>query len=92
MQVVEAPDWADGLATSLRAGLETVETMSPIAVLIHLVDLPDVGSRVVRRVLDDAVADRTDRRHRAQHYLRRHGLHGVECGDPASGLDIDSPP
>jgi len=48
--VVEATDWATGMGASLRAGLGAVEGLDADAVLVHLVDLPDVGSAVVRRV------------------------------------------
>ncbi|NEN79519.1 nucleotidyltransferase family protein [Nocardioides zeae] len=48
--VVVADDWADGMGASLRAGLGALSDDSP-GVLVHLVDLPDVGAAVVRRVL-----------------------------------------
>ncbi|HEY1133638.1 MAG TPA: nucleotidyltransferase family protein [Nocardioides sp.] len=48
--VVVADDWADGMGASLRAGLDALAPGCP-GVLVHLVDLPDVGSEVVRRVL-----------------------------------------
>ncbi|MGO4342518.1 NTP transferase domain-containing protein [Phycicoccus sp. Soil748] len=48
--VVEAADWAQGQSTSLRAGLEAVAAGPADAVVVLLVDLPDVGADVVRRV------------------------------------------
>ena len=48
--VVVADDWAEGMGASLRAGLAALPEDSP-GVLVHLVDLPDVGPAVVRRVL-----------------------------------------
>lgn len=48
---VIAPDWADGMSASLRAGLREAESRDVDAVLVHLVDLPDVGADVVRRLL-----------------------------------------
>lgn len=48
--VVEAPDWATGQAASLRAGLTAVRDSGADAVCLLLVDLPDVGAQVVRRV------------------------------------------
>lgn len=45
--VVVADDWADGMGASLRRGLSEIDG----DVLINLVDLPDVGSDVVARVL-----------------------------------------
>ena len=49
--VVEAGDWADGQSASLRAGLRAVADTDAEAVLVLLVDLPDVGSAVLRRLL-----------------------------------------
>jgi len=54
--VVTASDWAAGMGASLRAGLLAVEAAPVRAILVHLVDLPDVGAEVVRRVLNDAPA------------------------------------
>jgi CTP:molybdopterin cytidylyltransferase MocA len=50
--VVEAADWAEGMGASLRAGLAALETGAPEAVglLVMLVDTPDVGPDVVRRL------------------------------------------
>lgn len=56
-RVVEAADWAEGMGASLRAGLRhlvgTDEAGSPEAVVVSLVDLPDVGAEVVARLLAD---------------------------------------
>lgn len=49
VEVIVADDWADGMSASLRAGLSA--TQDATAVLISLVDLPDVGPEVVSRVL-----------------------------------------
>lgn len=51
-RVVVAPDWAEGMGASLRAGLQALTDED--AVLIHLIDLPDVGPEVVRRVASHA--------------------------------------
>ncbi|KQP80211.1 molybdopterin-guanine dinucleotide biosynthesis protein MobA [Aeromicrobium sp. Leaf289] len=48
--VVVARRWDEGMSASLRAGLRSVEDSTATAVLIHLVDLPDVGPDVVRRL------------------------------------------
>lgn len=64
--VVEAADWADGVAVSLRAGLQSLmiergPTDLPAASVdcacVHLVDLPDVGPQVVERLLPLASPD-----------------------------------
>jgi CTP:molybdopterin cytidylyltransferase MocA len=47
-EVVEAGDWRDGMAASLRAG---VAAASGHDVLITLVDLPGLSAEVARRVL-----------------------------------------
>lgn len=51
--VVVSEGWEQGLATSLRTGLAS---LSPDvdAALVSLVDLPDVGAAVVRRVIAEA--------------------------------------
>jgi len=57
---VLAADWAEGMGASLRAGLaELVRSAPPQvqAALVHLVDLPDVDTSVVRRLI--ALADPT---------------------------------
>ena len=50
LRVVEATDWADGLAASLRRGLVEAATTTATTAVMTLVDLPDVGSEVVARV------------------------------------------
>ena len=51
---VVAPAWEQGMGLSLRAGLEHLARRhgSAAAVLVTLVDLPDVGAAVHRRVVD----------------------------------------
>lgn len=51
VRTVVAEDWDEGMAASLRAGLRAAGETSAAAALVHLVDLPDVGPEVVRRVL-----------------------------------------
>jgi CTP:molybdopterin cytidylyltransferase MocA len=50
VDVVEAADWSEGMGASLRAGLARAADDDADAALVHLVDLPDVGADVVRRV------------------------------------------
>jgi CTP:molybdopterin cytidylyltransferase MocA len=49
---VVAPDWAEGMGASLRAGLAAAERLEPApdAVLVHLVDLPGVTAAAVARL------------------------------------------
>jgi CTP:molybdopterin cytidylyltransferase MocA len=50
--IVLAPDWAEGMAASLRAGLASIADTDAEAAVVSLVDLPDVDADVVRRVTD----------------------------------------
>jgi len=112
--VVVADDWAEGMGASLRAGLAGLDDD---AVLVSLVDLPDVDAEVVRRVLAAGADAATLRRatydarpghpvligrdhwagvagtavgdRGARDYLATHEVEAVECGDLASGLDVD---
>jgi len=54
VDVVVAADWAEGMGASLRAGLASLDA-GVEAVLVSLVDLPDVSADVVSRVLDAEV-------------------------------------
>jgi len=114
--VVVARDWAEGMGASLRSGLGAVEDGS--AVVVTLVDLPDVDHRVVERLLAVPVGPATLRRaaydavpghpvllgadhvagvaavavgdRGARDYLRVREVELVECGDLATGEDVDS--
>lgn len=116
-RAVVAPDWADGLSASLRAGLTAAEGAGYL--VLHLVDTPDVGADVVARVLaaarsaDSGLARATfggrpghpvviAGRHVAALAATLRGDEGartflagradvlaVECGDLATGTDVD---
>lgn len=120
VEVVEAQDWADGMAASLEAGLRLLAgEQGADAALVHLVDLPDVGAEVVARVIAGAGASSLARAaydgrpghpvllgrdhwagvltglegdEGARAYLTAHGASVVECGDLATGRDVDRPP
>ena len=51
LTVVDAPDWQLGMGSSLRRGLLAAQRDPMAAVLVHLVDLPDVTPDVVHRLL-----------------------------------------
>jgi CTP:molybdopterin cytidylyltransferase MocA len=133
VRTVVAHDWAEGMGASLRTGLLALADTDADAALVHLVDLPDVGSDVVRRVvsIDTTTAGRgtttavraataaADALARASYdgvpghpvllgrdhwapiaasvsgdqgardYLRTHDTCLVECGDLATGTDVD---
>jgi CTP:molybdopterin cytidylyltransferase MocA len=52
--VVDAPNWEQGMGSSLRSGLSAARSVPWRAVLVHLVDLPDVTTEVVRRLIRQA--------------------------------------
>jgi CTP:molybdopterin cytidylyltransferase MocA len=119
--IVVAEDWADGMGASLRAGLTALadRDIQTDAVLLTLVDLPDVGADVVRRMLHRVVGPPTLARayydgrpghpvligsdhvagviasavgdKGARDYFAAHPHERVECGDLATGRDIDAP-
>jgi nicotine blue oxidoreductase len=49
--LVENPGWADGMGSSLRAGLESLAGTGAPAALVALVDQPGIGPEAVARVL-----------------------------------------
>jgi CTP:molybdopterin cytidylyltransferase MocA len=119
VEVVVAEDWEEGMGASLRTGLAALGSAGEDAALVTLVDLPDVGADVVRRVLDQpvsvtALARATydgrpghpvliGREHwadvgasaqgdqGARTYLDANDVLLVECGDLATGRDVDRP-
>jgi molybdenum cofactor cytidylyltransferase/nicotine blue oxidoreductase len=119
VRVVVAEDWAEGMGASLRSGLAEVEPDAD-AVLVTLVDLPDITGEVVRRVVAaatgpaglaratyqgrpghpvligrdhwDGVRGSATGDTGARDYLAAHEVTSVECGDLATGRDVDSPP
>lgn len=52
VRTVHADDWDRGMAASLAAGLATTGEDPPDALVVLLVDLPDVGAAVVARVVE----------------------------------------
>ncbi|MDM4719541.1 NTP transferase domain-containing protein [Micromonospora sp. WMMA1363] len=55
--VVRNPAWVTGMGSSLRAGLAALETTAVTAVVVLLVDTPDIGVEAVRRVVAAARPD-----------------------------------
>ncbi|MEU9451155.1 nucleotidyltransferase family protein [Streptomyces sp. NPDC048277] len=49
--IVENPDWAEGMGSSLRAGLESLAGTGARAVVVSLVDQPGIGAEAVARVI-----------------------------------------
>ena len=119
-EVVAAPDWEEGMGASLRAGLGHLDAAAHDVALVTLVDLPDVTTAVMARVLAAAEADgpaalaratyagvpghpvvigrdhwaavasvaRGDRGARDHLGVTPHLV--VECGDLATGHDVDT--
>ncbi|QDQ90156.1 nucleotidyltransferase family protein [Rhodococcus sp. WB9] len=74
-----AEDWKSGLSASLRRGLEVAATFADVdAVVITLVDLPDLGVDAVRRVASVPPGDARSALRQA-HYSGRPG-HPVLIG------------
>jgi CTP:molybdopterin cytidylyltransferase MocA len=118
VELVVAEDWDEGMGASLRTGLGSLAP-DATAALVTLVDLPDVGPDVVRRLLDRPVSADTLARamydgtpghpvligrdhwpgvvesaigdQGARSYLGSHQVQLVECGDLATGRDVDDP-
>ena len=114
---VLAEDWAAGMGASLRAGLSSLPPEVDCAV-VSLVDLPDVGPPVVRRLRGlgvgpaslaraaydgvpghpvllgrdhwDGVKKSATGDRGARDYLASRDVTLVECGDLASGRDVDT--
>lgn len=111
--------WRDGMGSSLATGLARAAAGTADRVVIHLVDTPDIGADVVRRVLDastrtgtaraifegrpghpvvvprsswTAIVDAAVGDQGGRGFLRRNpDVVLVECGDLATGRDIDVP-
>lgn len=129
VDVVTCHDWDQGMGASLRAGLTALTRSTHEgegcvdAVLVTLVDLPDLTPEVVARVLDAPSAEEGLRAalrraayggvpghpaligrdhwepviasasgdHGARHHFRATPHELVECGDLATGRDVDTP-
>lgn len=50
--VLVNPDWATGMGSSLRVGLTALADSDAAAVLVSLVDQPEIGAEVVRRLIE----------------------------------------
>lgn len=118
VDLVIAANWAEGMSASLVAGLAALRETPAEAALIMLVDLPDVTSAVVNRLVADAdsstlrrasyagrpghpavlgrdhwggVIDTAVGDFGARLYLDAHEHELIECGDLATGVDVDTP-
>ncbi len=118
-RVVLADDWSEGMGASLRAGLQLPAPREVTSYVVMLVDLPDVGPEVVRRLVAragpealaratydgvpghpvllgrvhwPAVAATATGDRGARDYLMAHPHDLVECGDLATGGDVDVRP
>ena len=124
VHIVDCPTWAEGMGESLRAGLAALDDLAVNAAVVTLVDLPDVGSDVVVRLVAASSANGPSARSAlvraayggrpghpvvlgrdhwsgiremaegdrgARDYLATHPHRTVECGDLATGRDVDTP-
>ena len=113
-----AEDWDEGMGASLRAGLRSLADSPDDAVVVSLVDLPDLVPGVVARVVAAGdgpaalarasydgkpghpvllgrdhwagVAETARGDQGARDYLAARDVVLVECGDLATGQDVDS--
>ena len=51
-QIVENPDWVEGMGSSLRVGLTALTGMTADEVVVTLVDLPGLTSQAVERIVN----------------------------------------
>jgi len=108
VRVERNDDFDLGMGSSLRRGLLGLAARPDgddvDAAVVMLVDLPDVGVAVVRRIVATVTGPvRLGREHwpgvlaaatgdqGARGYLVEHGATMVECGDLATGTDVDRP-
>ncbi|MBV9022429.1 MAG: nucleotidyltransferase family protein [Streptomycetaceae bacterium] len=54
--LVDNPDWAEGMGSSLRAGLGSLKETGARAAVVSLVDQPGIGPQAVRRLLSSGVS------------------------------------
>lgn len=80
--LVDNPHWADGMGSSLRAGLESLAGTAADAALVCLVDQPGIGAPAVARIRSTLLS-RYDRESRYERHgwAGREGRHDRE-GDP----------
>jgi molybdenum cofactor cytidylyltransferase/nicotine blue oxidoreductase len=89
--IVPSLDWESGMSASLRSGLSWVTETPAEAVVVHFVDMPDVGPAVVRRVVaarigtGDAVLSRAGYHGRAGHPVLMGRTHWEAAAAAATG-------
>ncbi|QNE18869.1 NTP transferase domain-containing protein [Kribbella qitaiheensis] len=89
--IVPSLDWQSGMSASLRSGLSWVAETPAEAVVVHFVDMPDVGADVVRRVVagrvgtGDAVLSRAGYGGRAGHPVLMGRAHWEAAKAAATG-------
>ena len=90
--IAHCPDWDEGMGASLRSGLSSLAATThegegvTEAVLVTLVDLPDITPDVVARLLDSADDTGESSEQRAQGHWRRElrrAAYGGVPGHPA---------
>ena len=57
--LVDNPDWAEGMGSSLRAGLASLASSGARAAIVLLVDQPRIGADAVARVIEAAPGTRS---------------------------------
>ena len=89
VRIVDCPTWAQGMGESLRAGLAVLDDLAVNAAVVTLVDLPDVGSDVVVRLVAASSANGPSARSASAGPRREgsgaSGLLTLARADPAPG-------
>jgi molybdenum cofactor cytidylyltransferase len=95
-----APQWHEGLSSSVRAGLEEADHSGADYAVLHVIDTPDVGSAVVARVLERALGSESglarayfgDRPGHPVVLARRHwpAVLALLSGDRGAGAYLDT--
>lgn len=86
---ITAPDWQQGLSASVRAGLAQADREHADYAVLHVIDTPDVNAKVVARVLGRAWYPAAVWQGAAAYLRTVPDVEAVECGDLASGRDVD---
>ncbi|MBY8885836.1 nucleotidyltransferase family protein [Streptomyces sp. PTM05] len=80
-RLVDNPEWAEGMGSSLRRGLASLAGSRARAVVVALVDQPGIGPDAVRRVIGEGLGDAPDSALAAAAYDGKRGhpvLFGIE--------------
>jgi molybdenum cofactor cytidylyltransferase/nicotine blue oxidoreductase len=90
--IVPSPDWSDGLSRSVRAGFGWAEQTDAAVALFHMVDRPEVGPAVLRRVIAAAQPAATPATTGSTPEAAPDAAPGASGGAPATGVTVPGVP